>query len=59
VKKASDYRKHATECVRLARHADSAEHRDMLLKMAETWNSLAEFREQQHDLEAKAVLTPS
>jgi hypothetical protein len=45
MKKASEYLKHAEECVRLARRSVKPEHRDLLLQMAQTWNSLAEERE--------------
>jgi hypothetical protein len=45
MKKAADYRNHARECLHLARQADRTEHRDMLLQMAEIWQSLADDRE--------------
>jgi hypothetical protein len=45
MKKVSEYRKHAEECIRLARWSVKPEHRDLLLQMAQTWNSLAEDRE--------------
>jgi hypothetical protein len=45
VKKASEYQQHAEDCKALAAGATSPEHRDMLLKMAETWESLARNRE--------------
>jgi hypothetical protein len=44
MKKASEYRQHAEECRDLARRAKEAEHRDMLLNMAATWDSLAAER---------------
>jgi hypothetical protein len=46
VKKASEYRQHAEECRMLAANA-KPEHRDMLIKMAETWDTLAANREAQ------------
>jgi hypothetical protein len=45
MKKAEDYRKHAEECLRLARQARTTEHHQMLVQMADTWKSLAEERE--------------
>jgi len=44
VRKVSEYRQHADECRTLARRARAPEHRDMLLNMAATWDSLAEER---------------
>jgi hypothetical protein len=44
VKQAAEYRQHADECRAMASHA-KPEHRDMLLKMAETWDGLARNRE--------------
>jgi hypothetical protein len=44
MKKAAEYRDHATECRKLASIMDG-EDRDQLLKMAETWEQLAEDRE--------------
>jgi hypothetical protein len=46
MKKASEHHEHATECRLLAASA-KGEHRAMLLKMAETWDSLARDREDQ------------
>jgi hypothetical protein len=46
MRKAADYRRQAEECRALARKAGMAEHRELLLHMAETWTSLAEDREQ-------------
>jgi hypothetical protein len=43
--KAQEYRKHAEECMRLARQVDREEHRKMVLQMAQTWLKLAEERE--------------
>jgi hypothetical protein len=45
MKKASEYRRHAEECRQLARSADSEEHRQLLSRMAATWDSLADERE--------------
>jgi hypothetical protein len=45
VTKASEYRKHAEECLVLAKQVYDAEHRKQLLEMARTWNALAEDRE--------------
>jgi hypothetical protein len=41
MKKIEDYRQHADECRSLANRSRSAEERDMLLNMAQTWDSLA------------------
>ncbi|HEU5019296.1 MAG TPA: hypothetical protein VFT69_15150 [Pseudolabrys sp.] len=43
--KVTNYRKHAEECRRLANQASLPHIRDGFLKMAETWNQLAEQRE--------------
>ena len=45
MKKASEYRKHAEECLALAKQVHDGEHRKQLLEMARTWNALAEDRE--------------
>jgi hypothetical protein len=45
MKKATEYQEHAAECRMLAAAA-KPEHREMLLKMAETWESLAQGREE-------------
>jgi hypothetical protein len=42
--KVSEYRKHAKECRGLAKRSRSAEHREMLLNIAATWESLADDR---------------
>jgi hypothetical protein len=44
MKKAFDYQERADECRMLARAAKTAEHRGMLLKMADTWADLAHSR---------------
>ena len=36
------YRQYAAECVRLAREAENADSRSLLLEMAERWRELAE-----------------
>ena len=46
MKKASEYRQHAAECREMASKA-KAPQRDHLLKMAETWESLADDRDKQ------------
>ena len=40
-----DYRAHAKECRLLATRARTPEERDMILKMAATWDELADSRE--------------
>ena len=45
MKKASEYRQHAQECRALARTTQTDDHRVQLLKMAETWETLATERE--------------
>ena len=44
LRKASEYQEHAKECRLLARTAVSPEHKVMLEKMAQTWESLARDR---------------
>jgi hypothetical protein len=55
MKKASEYHQHAGECRELAARATTDDQRQMLLKMAETWESLANERAarvaQKHRLE--------
>jgi hypothetical protein len=46
MKKISEYRDHACECRTMAKRTRSQAQRDMLLKMADTWDGLAEAREQ-------------
>ena len=43
--KLEEYRQHAEECRALARKMPAGEKRDQLLRMAETWDSLARERE--------------
>jgi hypothetical protein len=38
----ADYRRHASECVRLAQQAKDAKEKAVLLSMAESWRRLAE-----------------
>ena len=44
MRKVDDYKKHAEECRTMARNTVNEEHRQGLLQMAETWESLAEDR---------------
>ena len=41
----AEYRRRAAECERLAESAITEEHRQTILKIAETWRSLAQQRE--------------
>ena len=45
MKKASEYHEHAEECRLLAGRSLDPEHKDALIKMAETWENLARERE--------------
>ncbi len=45
---------HYNECLRLAREANSPEHRALLLQMAQSWKLLAEKNETIRDLFAHA-----
>jgi hypothetical protein len=45
--KINEYLKHAEECEKLARTADTSEHAETLRKMAATWRELAQAREQE------------
>jgi hypothetical protein len=54
MKKVSDYRRHAEECRTLLSGAKTTEHREMLLKMAETWEGLAAAREKKLAGEGKS-----
>ena len=47
MKKISDYKRHAEECRQLATAAALPEHRTQLVRMAETWEMLAEQRERE------------
>jgi hypothetical protein len=44
VKTAQEYREHAQECRRLAKHALTREEREQLMTMAQTWDTLATER---------------
>ena len=46
MKKASSYQEHAEQCRQLAANA-KAEHKIMLLQMADTWEGLAKDRREQ------------
>jgi hypothetical protein len=45
MRKTDEYLKHARECRALAKQMEQGDHRDQLLKMAETWEVLASERE--------------
>jgi hypothetical protein len=47
VRKVEDYLQHAAECRQLAAATANDEHRQMLLEMAKTWESLAHDRAEQ------------
>jgi hypothetical protein len=47
VRKVEDYLQHAAECRQLATATGNDEHRQMLLEMAKTWESLAQDRAEQ------------
>jgi hypothetical protein len=47
MKKVDDYRQHAAECRQMANRFRSPLERDMLVDMANTWDSLASDRESQ------------
>jgi hypothetical protein len=53
MRKASDYRKHADDCMRLVKQMDREEHREMLISMAKTWLKMAEEREKELDKAGK------
>jgi hypothetical protein len=44
MKEASEYRQHAEECRALAKQMNHDDQRDQLLTMAETWDKLADHR---------------
>jgi hypothetical protein len=56
VKKASEYRQHATQCLFLAKQVGD-EHRNQLLAMAAAWENLALEREKsvKNTAEAKTI----
>jgi hypothetical protein len=43
-----EFRRHADECVKLARETTNPEHRASLLSMAQSWRRLADMREARH-----------
>ena len=47
MRKVEDYRKHAEECRAMLARTRSEDERQMLLRMSETWESLAQNREEQ------------
>lgn len=58
MKKASEYRQHAAECRTLAQKMDLGEHREQLLRMAETWDKLAQDREEAARLRSEPAAEP-
>ncbi len=59
MKKVSEYRQHANECRALAANMSNHEQRDQLLKMADTWDRLAEERERSMRLSEGPVFQPA
>ncbi len=57
--KASEYRRHAAECRALAAAMASPDHKAQLIKMAETWDSMAAERERIARTEEATTFTPS
>lgn len=55
MKKASEYRMHARECRALALQLQDGQHKQQLLDMADTWDSLAEEREKKAFKESKVA----
>jgi len=49
-----EYRRHAAECLSLARIAESADDRGRLLQMAEAWRELAERLQRKAELQRNA-----
>jgi len=45
--KVSQFRQHAEECRALARRTIDVEHREMLIRMAASWDDLADRRERE------------
>jgi hypothetical protein len=56
MQKVRAYRKHAEECRTLMGGTKTPEHREMLHKMAETWEALAESRKKQIERRAQREL---
>jgi hypothetical protein len=50
MRKIEDYKKHADECRAMARRTTVADQRELLLNMAQTWESLATERERETHL---------
>ena len=50
---AEEYRRHAAECLSLAKIAENADDRSRLLQMAEAWRELAARLERKAEAEAK------
>jgi hypothetical protein len=48
-----EYRRHAAECLSLAKIAESADDRSCILQMAEAWRELAARLERKAEAEAK------
>jgi hypothetical protein len=46
MKTVQEYRRHAEECRALTKQMTTGDQRDQLLKLAETWDALANQREQ-------------
>jgi hypothetical protein len=59
VKKASEYRQHAQECRDLAKHMPPGEQREQLVRMAETWDQLAQERTRQINMTETNAGKPS
>jgi hypothetical protein len=51
-----EYRRHAAECLSLARIAEGADDKSRLLQMAEAWRDLAERLERKAEAEAESGL---
>jgi hypothetical protein len=58
MKTINEYRQHAAECQQLAKRARTAEDREMILKMADTWEELARSREKMLETRARVVDAP-
>ena len=59
MKKTSEYRQHAEECRALAKQMKEGDQRDQMLKIAATWEKLAEEQEAWRDIAQTASwMTP-
>jgi hypothetical protein len=58
MKKAAEYRRHAKDCRELAAKAGKQDQREQLLRMAETWESLALDREMFLERDPKYMREP-